>query len=84
MDVRDFFRRAVAPILKVLCLTVLPIVLLVNKLTAPSDDFVTFIWQTLLICAYELPVIYFIGLLPNERLYIKNLFLKKIATKHGN
>lgn len=84
MDVRGFFRRALAPILKVLCLTVLPIVLLVNKLTAPSDDFVTFIWQTLLICAYELPVIYLIGLLPNERLYIKNLFLKKIATKHGN
>lgn len=84
MDVRAFLGKVVIPILKVLCLAVLPIKLLMKTVATPSCNFGTFIWQTLLICAYEFPVVYFVGLLPNERLYIKNLVRRKLARNHSN
>lgn len=84
MDVHGFLCRVVIPILKVLCVTILPIIVLMKTIMAPSDDFGMFIWQTLLICVYEVPIIYFLGLLPNERQYIKNFLRRRLIRRHGN
>lgn len=84
MDVRGFLGKVVLPILKVLCLTLFPMVLFMKTVIAPANEFGIFLWQTLMICVYEFAVIYFIGLLPKERLYIKNLVLKKLVGNHGN
>lgn len=79
LDVSIFFKRVVFPIIKVLLFVILPVFFVVWKgLVCLSDNFQTLIWQTVLLCLYEIIIIYAFGLRMNERMYMLNILKTKI------
>ena len=82
LDIPMFLKNVVFPIVKVLCLVVLPTYVLVReKVFKQSDDILTFSWQTFLFFIYGLFAVYFIGLCSNERMYMQSMITGKLKRK---
>lgn len=73
LNVPLFLKRVVIPIIKVLCLVVVPISFIIRgNLITLSSSLMTLVGQTTLIFVYEMLITYFFGLRSNERKYVMN------------
>lgn len=79
LDISIYLKRVILPIIKVLLFVTLPIFVIIWKgIVCSSDNFQTLIWQTILLCLYEIIIVYTFGLRRNERMYVLNILKTKI------
>ena len=77
LDISLFAKQVIVPIIKVLCLVVLPVSILMHSVVSPSSNFISLLWQTVAICIFELLVVYSFGLQAGERIYVLKLIRKR-------
>lgn len=79
LDISIFLKRVVLPVFKVLFFVTFPVLFIIWKgFVYSSDNIQTLIWQTALLCLYEIIIIYAFGLSKNERIYVLNILKTKI------
>lgn len=78
LNIIAFIKNVVFPIIKVLCIVVLPISFTMNNFITPSTSFSSLVVQTIIICIIEIIVVYYFGLQLKERSYMLKLVRSKI------
>lgn len=77
LNMMTFLRKVVFPIFRTLCFIVIPVFLFYKGFVPFASDFISLLWQSVLLGLYGMVVVYTVGLQASERNYIIGIIQNK-------